>query len=346
MRLALASLAATVLLTAPAAAQTPLFNDGTEVQFVIEAPLTTLLRQAPRDPQPFPGTLTIAGEPQPFAIELSARGVSRRTLGICSFPPLRIDLQGEGRRGTIMQGQNRIKVVTQCRNGASYGQMHTLEGLAYRFYNAITDYSFRIRPARITYRDSEGRRREETQFNWLIEDIDDVARRNGRRVALDVASGQLRYAQFDGRAATELALFQFMIGNLDWDMQQIAAGRDCCHNVRHIAASATAADNIIPIPYDFDSSGLVDAPYAAPPESLSLRDVRERYYRGMCRFNDHLPAVIQHFQARRGAINALIAAAELSDGRRTSTQRYIDDFYEIIGNASRVERDLIGRCRG
>lgn len=341
--------AALAAATMPAAAQTPLFTDTSEIQLVVEAPLTTLLRQAARNPQPHPGSVTLigAGEPQRFEMELTARGVSRRTFGICTFPPLRIALQDGSQRGTLMQGQNRIKVVTLCRPGARYEQMHALEGLAYRMYNAVTDYSYGVRPARITYRDSEGRRREETQLNWLVEDIDDVARRNDRRVALDVTSGQLRYAQLNGRAATELALFQFMIGNLDWDMQQSSAGRDCCHNVRHIAALEGAADNIIPVPYDFDSSGLVDAPYAVPPEGLAVRNVRQRYYRGMCRFNDQLPAVIATFQSRRDAMNALIAAeTRLGEARRTSTQRYIDEFYEIIADPERVQSQIIARCRG
>jgi len=348
MRLLLASLAAAALIATPAAAQTPLFSDNSEIQLVVEAPLTTLLRQAARNPQPHAGTLTLMGdgEPRQFQILLSARGVSRRTLGICAFPPLRLDLEGGGTRGTLMQGQDKIKVVTLCRAGSSYEQMNALEGLAYRFYNAITDYSYRVRPARITYRDSEGRRREDTQRNWLVEDIDDVARRSGRRVALDITNGQLNYGQFNARAAAELALFQYMIGNLDWDMQQVASGRDCCHNVRHIGASANATGDIIPVPYDFDSSGLVDAPYAVPPEQLGLRNVRQRYYRGMCRFNAQLPAVIQTFQARRDAINALIASAGLSESRRASTQRYIDDFYEIIADPGRVQSQLIDRCRG
>ncbi len=341
--------AALALGVAPAAAQTPLFSDNSEIQLVVEAPLTTLIRQAARNPQPHAGAVTLmgAGEPIRFDMELSARGVSRRTLGICSFPPLRIDLQQGGRRGTLMQGQDKIKVVTLCRSGPRYEQMHALEGLAYRMYNTITDYSYRVRPARITYRDSEGRRSEETQINWLVEDIDDVARRNGQRVALDVASGQLRYAQLNERAATELALFQLMIGNLDWDMQQSSAGRDCCHNVRHIAASEGATDNIIPVPYDFDSSGLVDAPYAVPPEGLGVRNVRQRHYRGMCRFNDQVPAVIASFQERRAAINALITAeTRLGETRRGSTQRYIDEFFELIADPARVQSQIIERCRG
>ena len=40
------------------------------------------------------------------------------------------------------------------------------------------------------------------------------------------------------------------------------------------------------MPYDFDYSGLVDAPYAVPPDSIHLANVRVRRYRGFCLHND------------------------------------------------------------
>jgi len=344
----LASLAAAALLTSlPASAQTPLFSENSELQAIIESPLSTLVRQSARNTDPHPATFSLNGD-QTFSIQLSARGVSRRTRGICSFPPLRLDFEGDAVRGTSMRGQNRLKLVTRCRPGLDYEQMVVLEYLAYRMFNEITPLSFRVRPLVITYRDAEGRRREEEQFNFVIEGASDMARRNERRVELEVLPGVVRYAELDARAASEYALFQYMIGNLDWDMATAAEGEEsCCHNSKLIATSQEARVNVIPVPYDFDASGLVNAPYAAPPERFGLRDVRQRYYRGLCRFNDHVPAAIETMQARRSAINALIAnEPRLSASRRTSTQRYIDDFYEIIADPARVQRQLIANCRG
>ncbi len=42
------------------------------------------------------------------------------------------------------------------------------------------------------------------------------------------------------------------------------------------------------VPYDFDSSGLVNAHYAAPPEGLRVRNIRQRLYRGFCAFKDEI----------------------------------------------------------
>jgi hypothetical protein len=301
----------------------------------------TLARRARRNTDPIDATLSVTGQPQTWAIQLEPRGISRRTGGLCSFPPLRLDF-GQGTGDTIFQGQNRVKVVTRCRSGGVYEQLTVLEYLAYRLYNEITPMSFQVRPARVTYRD----RRDETQFNFLIEDVDDAARRNGRLVALDVRPEDVDAATLDGRAAARYALFQFMIGNLDWDMVSGRAGEDCCHNSRLMGASAEARQGLIPIPYDFDYSGLVNAPYALAPESLPVRSVRQRYYRGYCRFNDQLPAAIAHVQSRRDAIMALIAGeTRLSDARREDARRYVADFFEIIADPAQVDRLMVQRCR-
>lgn len=348
MRLIWATLIGLALSSAalPAAAQTELFSDNSELQLVIEAPLNTLVRESRRSTDPHPATLTLtgAGEPQQWQMQLSPRGFSRRTRDLCSFPPLRIDLEGS-RQGSIFQGQNKLKIVTRCRPGANYEQFIVLEYLTYRLYNEITPLSYRVRPVRITYRDSEGRRREETQFNFLIEDVDDVARRN-RRTALEIQSGEAPSTALDPQAASRYAVFQFMIGNLDWDMVQGPAGDECCHNSKLLAASAESRASLIPTPYDFDMSGFVNATYAVPPNGIDIPDVRQRYFRGLCRHNDELPATLAHFRAQRDEINAVIdGETRLAEARRRTAQAYIDGFYELIDDPDRVQRMIIGRCR-
>lgn len=343
-------LAAVVALSfaSQASAQTALFSTDTEIALTIEAPLTTLIRQAPRstDPHPAVVTLTGAGESSRFEIELSARGLSRRTRGYCAFPPLRLDFDADALGGTVLDGQNRLKLVTNCRPSRNYEQIIVHEYLAYRLYNEITPFSYRVRPVRVTYRDTEGRRRDETQFNFLIEDVDDVADRN-QRVALDVPSASVRTSQLDAAIAARYGLFQMMIGNLDWDMVTGVPGEDCCHNSKLIATTQESREGVVPVPYDFDASGFADAPYAGVPAGLPIDNVRTRFYRGLCRHNSEIPAAIEAFRARRSQINALIAGEpRLTDGKRREAQRYIDDFYEMIENPARVQSQIIQRCRG
>lgn len=343
IRMCIALLLAALAPVAPAAAQTPLFSSNAELEITIEAPFTTLLRTARRSTEPYPGALLHDG--RRYELLVSARGQTRRTTDRCTFPPLRIDFENNELRETVFRGQNRLKLTTHCRATQSYVQYYALEYAAYRLYNELTSMSFRVRPLRVTYRDAEGRRRDETQFGFFVEDEDDLARRNGRQ-ALKIETGVVNASQLDPEAGARFALFQYMIGNVDWDMVASASGRDCCHNTRLLAVSDSARTGLIPAPYDFDSSGLVDAPYAAPPEGLRLRNVRERLYRGYCRHNDHLPGAIALFQSRRAALNAVIAnEPRLSSSRRQTAQRYIDAFFDVIGDPARVQRELIGQCR-
>lgn len=334
---------AALCVAAPVSAQTHLFTEDSEVPMVIEGPLGDLVRRAARNTDPVAAVLT--ADNSRFDIELSPRGFSRRTLGICQFPPLRINLSGE-RQGTIMQGQNRLKLVTRCRPGASYEQLTVLEYTTYRLYNELTPLSLRVRPVRVTYRDSGNRRREETQFNFLIEDMGDLARRN-RRVELEVQTREVASTQLDPEQAAIVGLFQFMIGNLDWDMVEGTAGEDCCHNGKLMAASATSRENVVPVPYDFDFSGFVNAPYATPPAGFNTPNVRQRVFRGYCRYNAQTQAAAELFRSRRERIYAIInGETRLSEARRTAARRYIEDFYEILDNPQRFQRNVLDECRG
>jgi hypothetical protein len=329
-----------LLWPASAAAQTSLFQADAPLDLVIEAPLTTLIRTAPRNTDPHPATLRV-GDAAPIPFQLSARGLTRRTAGFCNFPPLRLDLRGAPRRGTIFQGQERLKLTTHCRAQDAAEQRIVVEYLAYRLYNAVTPLSFRVRPVRVTYRDTEGRRAEETRFGFLVEDIDDLARRNGtvEREAPSIAPSEL-----DAEAATRAALFQYMIGNLDWSFVRGPAGEDCCHNARPVGAPGA---RVTPVPYDFDHSGLVDAPYATVPQGVNAATVRSRVYRGLCIHNASVPAVAAAYRAKRDEVMALVAGEErLPPARREAAQRYLAGFFDILNDAPRFTALVARTCRG
>lgn len=333
--------AAALSWAAPAWSQTPLFSSNDELPILIEGPIGDLVRAAPRSTDPVAAAITVDG--RRFDMQLAPRGFSRRTLGICTFPPLRLNLDGE-RQGTVLQGQNKLKLVTRCRRSAAYEQLTVLEYTAYRLYNEITPLSFRVRPVRTTFRDTE-RSRDDVQFNFLIEDIDDVARRN-HRTALDVQSREVRSNQLDPNQASIVAMFHYMIGNLDWDMVEGPPGEECCHNGKLLAASETARENVLPVAYDFDFSGFVNAPYAQPPQGMPVQSVRQRYYRGLCRFNDQAAAAAAHFRDHRDQLYAIIdGETRLSNSRRQTARRYIEAFFEIIDNPDRFQRQIIEDCR-
>jgi hypothetical protein len=74
-------------------------------------------------------------------------------LAICRDPPLRLDFDEATPLGTVFDGQNKLKLVTHCRDSDSYEQNLLEEYLAYRFYNLLTPISLGVQLAEITYLD-------------------------------------------------------------------------------------------------------------------------------------------------------------------------------------------------
>ena len=335
---------------APAVAQSALFTEVAPLTLVITAPFPALVRAAPKSTDPFPATLTVsdgAGPARSLPIQLSARGLTRRTGGYCQFPPLALEFAKPSVKGTPFQGQHKLKLVTYCRAPADFEQRIMLEYLAYRIYNLLTPASYRVRAVEVTYRDSD-KAAGLTRFGYLIEDIDELAHRNHAE-RLKLTTHQIGAAQFDAHAAARAALFEFMIGNLDWDFLAGPPGSDCCHNARFIAAkgaSPASLSGVVPIPYDFDYSGFVDAPYAVAPESLRLSRVTERLYRGYCVSSGEIPAVIDAFRARRAEMTGLIDnQPRLTPAFRAKTVRYLDSFFALVDDPARVQAQIVRHCR-
>jgi hypothetical protein len=101
----------------------------------------------------------------------------------------------------------------------------------------------------------------------------------------------------------------------------------------------------LPIPYDFDFSGLVNATYAEPNPKLPIKKVTRRLYRGMCEHNAHVEAALATFREKEAAIRELVTSMEaLDEGMRKEALKFIDRFYKDTATPESVDRSLIRRC--
>ena len=101
---------------------------------------------------------------------------------------------------------------------------------------------------------------------------------------------------------------------------------------------------MVPLPYDFDFSGIVNTPYALAKNGSG--NVRMRRYGGLCPTQSELPAALLHFREQRDAIYALYRdQPEVSARRRRSALNYLDGFYRVIDDAARVEKRMVRNCR-
>ena len=134
-----------------------------------------------------------------------------------------------------------------------------------------------------------------------------------------------------------------MISNLDWAMTLGAAGEDCCHNAR-LATTNGATTGLIPIPYDFDYAGLVDPPYAVPPDSIRVASVRVRRWRGFCAHNEEAKAFMTQLSARRAEMIGIVNQTPgLEEKPRQTADAYLGDFFDEISSPAKVA-DFMKMC--
>lgn len=321
-----------------------LFDDTSVIKATLTGPWKTVKRNV-KDDVMYPVKLSYTGadgQQQVLDAEVAPRGVTRR-LRVCKFPPLKIHFDKSKTKGTEFRGNKSLKLVTYCQVNTKYEQYYIKEFLVYRMYNLLTDYSFRVRPMIIEYKDSENDDNSITRFSFLIEDVDDVAERNDFK---ELSIATTPYKKLDPVTISKFSLFEFMIGNLDWSATGGPKEDSCCHNARLIGVN----NEVVPrygVPYDFDSSGLVNAHYASPPNSLKMRNIRQRLYRGFCAFNGELPQTAELFNEKKADILALFENnSYLNEKTREDAIDYIEDFYEILNNPKRFKRDITDKCRG
>ncbi len=319
-----------------------LFSDNSEWKVTLAGPWRKIQSRASKDAR-YPAQLTYPGADGAVItvdIEVAPRALTRRR--ICDFPPLKIYFDKKAMKGTALRGNKSLKLVTYCGINKKFEQYYIKEFLVYRIYNLITDYSYRVKPLMVDYRDSERKMKPVTRFSFLIEDTGALASRNKLE---ELTIARVSPADLDVVETSNYALFQYMVGNLDWAATGGPGKDKCCHNSRIIGPGADEIPKYV-IPYDFDSSGLVNAHYAAPPDKLRIRNIRQRLYRGFCAHNDSLPQAVAVFKGKKPQIMALFEKnSHLTDASRKRAIAYLEAFYRVIGDPKQFKREITDKCR-
>ena len=265
-------------------------------------------------------------------IKVTPRGKSRRK--VCDFPPLKIkfskkDLAASG----ICQVHKSLKLVTHCNDNAGALQNVMEEYLAYKVYNELTNNSLKVQLIKINYEDTNTAATYK-RYAILIEDIDELAERLEGK---EVEGFGRDLEQFDGQLMNTFAMFQYMIGNEDWRVQYM-------RNIKFIQKEGQ--EKLIPVPYDFDASGLVSATYAKPDRDLKLQSVQQRAFMGVFNNKTERAETVALFNAKKDKIYQVIENFKpLDRATKAKTIAYFDAFYEIINTPKllRMAMPLKGR---
>ena len=343
---ALTALVGVCVATSASASQTPadstpprapdrLFEATEPLDVTLKADFGAIAKNRGTDKPNHPGVLsyvTAAGDSVALDVQLHTRGHFR--LGRCQYPPLKVVFNREQTPRTTFAHQGSLKLTVQCRGGQGYANYLLEEYLIYRAYNLLTDRSFRVRLARVSYVDVNGKHAPEMRRAFFVEDDDRMARRNATHV---IDQKGLSQGDVDVEQMGVAVVFQYMIGNTDWAVSAL-------HN---IVLTEDSTGVVYPVPYDFDWSGVISTPYAQPDPRLNLPNVRQRAFRGMCRSPQDLATLFARFNARKDTIYALyrgMAAEGLEAKRISQALDYYDEFFKTINDPGRTRREFILAC--
>jgi hypothetical protein len=342
--LALGAVLTVVPIAVAAAEADPLFRSNEPLAVRISAPLRDLARDRNTAPEYRPGSLVYAdgrGGELELPVRVRPRGKSRRFNSYCQVPPLRLKVAKSDVRGTLFHGQNNLKLVTHCKAAARHDRFIQKEYLVYRMLNQITDASFRVRALDIDYVDTARPGASERRFGFVIEDKGRLAKRLGMTVA---RVERLVPDQLDGDHASLMDLFAFMVANTDFSFIAPWGDEECCHNT--LLLQNGGGGPYAPMPYDFDMTGFVNAPYAVVDGKLPISNVRQRLYRGFCRSGDGVSRAVARLQEARPAIFEVLRTETALDERgRKDAVAFIEAFYAIVDDPKQLQRRVVGACR-
>ena len=269
-------------------------------------------------------------------IDLRARGNFRRDN--CYYIPLRLKFKKSAAKETPFVGNKKLKLVLPCLIEANNDDYVMKEFMAYKLYEIVTPVHFKTRLANINFIEERGKRTKENDMKgFLIEDIDNVAERlNGNEIKRRILP-----LQQDDLASIRNSFFQYMIANTDLST-----------TYNHNGKLLFVDKKIVPVPYDFDMSGLVDASYSVVSNvqnmDLDIEEVTERAYKGYKRDYIFFEQVRKEFLANKSKMFEVIDSLEkyfLDDKQFSRAKNFIGEFFEILVNDSRFRRNILDRAR-
>lgn len=266
-------------------------------------------------------------------LKVKTHGIWR--LKHCMLPPLRLNFSNKETKGSVFHDLQKPKMVSSCKDNDGYEQLLLKEMQLYRVYQVVTPLSHRVRTLRVSYADSATGKVENNRYAFLIEDPDELADRLGGKLTKVKGAGA---DDFDTDALAVAYMFEYFIGNLDFSFNGV-------HNAELIVKND--GSSALPVAYDFDFSGAVNAPYASVDPQFRTKRVIDRLFRGYCTILPAYPAAVALLQSRKDAIYALYhdpVGSLLEPGNVRESLEYYDHFYDEVKTPHDAEANVLRTC--
>lgn len=269
-------------------------------------------------------------------IKMRARGNFRKNH--CYYVPLKWKIAKKMARGTIFENNRKLKLVLPCLIDQNSGDEVVEEFLAYQVYELLSPYHFKTRLVSLDFNEQKGARTKSHQLmGFLIEDDDQMLKRiDGQK-----SKRKIHPLQHDDYTSIVNSFFQFLIANTDYSVRSQ-------HNNKLVYVDGKLTN----VPYDFDMSGLVNAPYATISGTQNLTKkislVTQRAYKGYKRDSLLVDSVRKHFLSKKEELLNLTESLKpyfKKSQNVVGTKKFIESFYDILEDDRKYERTILRRAR-
>ena len=269
-------------------------------------------------------------------VELRARGNYRRAN--CDFPPIRLKIKKSVAKGTLFKGNRKLKLVLPCLKVKNINDDLIKEFIAYKLYAIVSPYHFKTRMVDIDLTELKAKKDipHELKGIFIERDKNLEKRFHGREL-----ERVTHPALMDTISSVQNAFFQYMIANTDYSTAYQ-------HNQKLFLFDG----KIVPVPYDFDMSGLVNARYSTVSEfsheTLPITHVTQRLYRGFERDPEVFEEVRMQYMEHQPKMMEVIDSYEslFTDPKEFSKARkFIEDFFEILADDKDFNREIVDQAR-
>ncbi|NJN41265.1 MAG: hypothetical protein HC811_02510 [Flammeovirgaceae bacterium] len=269
------------------------------------------------------------------SIDMSIRTRGEFRLKKCYFPPLRIKMKKGDEKGTVFEGNKSLKLVVPCMTSSDNNMLIMREYLCYQIYEPITPYYFNTRLVNIDFTEESGKKTKQFQLaGFFIEDDDVVAERFNGEAREDL---KLHPMALHDTSAIRYEFFQYMIANTDWST-----------TFQHNSKILLKGNNtFIPLAYDFDMAGFVNAPYATVSEGLGITKVTDRVYRGFCRAPELFEYTRKQYLDAEPKMMGILDAHKsyFTDKEFDQTKQFLGEFFTILKSDSQFKTNIVNSCR-
>lgn len=265
-------------------------------------------------------------------IKIRPRGKYRRR--VCDFPSLKLNFSKKKLKAMDMSKYDEYKLVTHCLDDEIISNENIRrEYLIYKLFNILSDKSFKVQLLTITYQDQDNPAYKIKRSGFLIEDEGQFEDRLSLKV---MEEPKLPMDSFDLEQYNFVALFQYMIGNVDWRATPYAK------NIKVIKLPDTIAYQVVP--YDFDFSGLVNVSYLRLAEHLNQKSARQRIFLGTISDSSDLHDLFDYYKSKKKTLLDFIADFDLlSKSSRRNIKKYIASFYDDITDGEVATKENLSK---